>query len=200
MNRRAEATRERAQIVFALYLQMGPDRSLKRLQRQLQALGVHLSIATIKRYSDRFRWQDHLAELEASSQQRRQETGIEQVVAMQDRHAQLARAVQAAGGTALQRLIASDARLAGMRPADIARLLELGFRAERQALGEAADRKEIAVSILNLVTVEMVRLFREISEESDPEARAREFARGVDRFVDERLATLDVAKEAGDAR
>jgi len=109
---------------------------------------------------------------------------------MLERHAQVARAVQGAGGSALQKLMSSDRRLAEMRPTEIARLLDLGLRAERAASGETADRRDIAVSIWNVLTSEIVQLFKEINEDPDPDARARRFARAVDRIVDEHLDHL----------
>jgi hypothetical protein len=109
---------------------------------------------------------------------------------MYERHAQLARAMQGAGGSALQKLMSSDARLADMRAPEIARLLELGLKAERHAVGESTDRREIALTTWNVVTTEMVGLFSEVNAEPDAEARARLFAHGVDRVVDRYLSEL----------
>jgi hypothetical protein len=190
MNRRQEAARERADLAFALYQQMGHERNLVRLYRRLQMLGVNISLATAKRYSARYRWQDELARLEAEATQQQHERSIQQSLAMYDRHAQLARAVQGVGGSALQRLMASDGRVSGMKPGEIARLLELGLKAERQALCESSDRREVGLAVWNTVTSEVVGLFSEVNTETEPEARARLFARGLDRIVDKHLIQL----------
>lgn len=180
---------ERAQIAFGVYVQMRP-RSLQRLHEQLVAVGVPISLATLKRYSRDYRWQEQLAGLEAEASHDRHQASVTQLLAMQDRHAQLARAVQGAGGSALEKLLRSDQRLATMRPGEIARLLELGLRTERSAVGESADRRDIATAVWNSVATEMVGLFKQINEETDAVARARLFARGVDRIVDQHLEAL----------
>lgn len=186
---RRATTEERARIAFGLYVQLRP-RSLKQLHDQLAAVGVQLSVATLKRYSKIFHWQEQLAALERDAADRQHTDGIAQLLAMQDRQAHLARAVQGAGGSALQKLLHSDNRLAAMRPAEIARLLELGLRAERTAVGGASERRDIATAVWNSVTTQIVRLFREVNDEPDAQARARLFARGVDRIVDQHLAAL----------
>lgn len=86
-----------------------------------------------------------------------------------------------------------------MRPGEIARLLELGLRAERSAVAESTDRRDIAVAIWNSVTTEMVSLFGQVNEEEDTEARARLFARGVDRIADQHLEALEQDSEDGHA-
>lgn len=160
------------------------------VHEQLAAVGVHISLATLKRYSRDFRWQNQLAALEAEAAQNQQQQGVAQLLAMQQRHAQLARAAQGAGGSALQKLLQSAHRLATMRPGEIARLLELGLRAERSAVGESTDRRSIEVAVWNSVTTDVVSLFKEVNDEPEPEARARLFARGVDRIADQHLEAL----------
>src|SRR3990172_5273096 len=104
MGSKAETSRERAQIALALYFQKGPGRSLRKLHAQLRSLRVPISLATLKRYSVRFGWAQEIERLAAEARVHHQERGIEQVLAMNDRHAQLARALQGVGGSALQRL------------------------------------------------------------------------------------------------
>lgn len=70
MNRRQEAAGQRVEVAFALYHQLGPERSLKRLHRQLQSLDVPIGLATLRRYSQRFCWQSHIAELNAEAARR----------------------------------------------------------------------------------------------------------------------------------
>ncbi len=200
MNRRQESARDRAQIAFSLYYQMGHERSLRRLHLQLRSLGVQISLPTLKRYSVQFNWLGQIADLDAETHQRQRQHHIEDFLAMYERHAQLARAMQGAGGSALQKLMSSDARLAEMRAPEIARLLELGLKAERHAVGESTDRREIALTTWNVVTTEMVGLFSEVNAEPDPEARARLFAHGVDRVVDRYLSELTDEGELSDGR
>ncbi len=194
-NRREDRTRQRADIAFALYVQTEDRRSLRHLHSQLQALGVGIGLATLKRYSTKYNWRSRIADLEATAVQRQREHLIGDLLAMRDRHAQLGRALQGAGGSALRNLMASEPRLAKMKAADIARLVEAGLKAERSAVGDATDRREIALATWNAVTTEMVAMFNEINGEPDPEARARQSARGVDRVVDRYLA--EVSSDGG---
>ena len=112
---------------------------------------------------------------------------------MYKRHAQLARALQGAGGSALQQLLANAARLGGLKAGDIARLIESGLKAELRAVGASSDRREITLETWNDVVTSVVKLFTEINEEPDPDSRAARFALRIDRLVDERLA--EVAKK-----
>ncbi len=188
--RRNHTQAQRAEIAFALYHQLGPRRSLRRLHQQLQALGVRIGLATLKRYSARFDWQRSIAGLEAEAVHKQRERTLGDLLAMKERHAQLGRAMQGAGGSALRRLMNNEPRLAKMKAVDIARLVEVGLKAERSAVGESTDRREIGLATWNAVTTEMVELFNEVNTEPDTEARARLFAHGVDRVVDRHLAEL----------
>jgi hypothetical protein len=181
----------RSDLYLHAYYQLGATRSIRRLQAQLAASGIHTSIGTLKRLSVRFDWQARLAELDAEARNRQREQDVAGTMAMHDRHAQLGRAMQGAAGSALQRLLANDARLSGLKPSDIARLIELGLRAERSAVGVASDRRDIALEVCNDVVIIIARLFLEINEEPDARTRARLFARRLDRVIDERLAQYE---------
>jgi hypothetical protein len=191
MSPRSESASARAELSFHAYYQLGATRSLRRTQTELRAAGISLSLPTLKRYSAAFRWQERIAELDADARRRHREKSVESTTAMHDRHTQLGRAMQGAGGTALQRLLSNDARLAGLTPSDIARLVDLGLRTERSAVGVATDRREITLEVWNDVVVTVVRLFRDVNEEPDPRTRARLFARRLDRLADERLAAAN---------
>lgn len=188
---------ERARMAFSLYAQMGPGRSLSRLHQLLGSAGVRVSLVTLKRYSAKYRWQAEIAALNSVAREGERSAVVAELKAMNDRHGQLARALQGAGGSALQRLLASDARLTNLKPSDIARLIELGLKAERQALAEAADHHQIAVNVWNAVVGEVVQLFTAVNPEPDPDIRTRRFARSVDRLIDERLGELKTGSGNG---
>ncbi len=183
----SSAAERRADIVFALYYQLGAERSLTTLHLQLRALGVAIGLSTIKRYAVRFRWQERIAALEADESRQRNAQGLKAALAMNERHMQLARAVQGAGGSALQRLIQSDNRLAEMKPGEIARLLELGMKSERDSLGAATTRRDVASAVWDVLTQRVVALFIRINDLPDGDARARAFASGIDDIIDEHL-------------
>ncbi len=182
---------DRADILFGLYVELGPGRSLKQLHERLSTLGATVSLATLKRYSARFDWQARLAELAAESSERRREGAIERVSQVNERHLQLARALLGAGGTALQRLLGSEVRLASLKPNDIARLLDLGLRAERQTMILEVDRRQIDIAIWNDVLTNVVELFQTANDVEDPLERTSRFADGLDALVQDRFDSLD---------
>ncbi len=195
MERRGDQARERAELLFFVYHQRGSDRSMTRLHADLQTMGVRVSVATLKRYSARYGWQERIAALDAEAAQQHTQRSVEDLLAMNERHAQLGRAMQGAGGSALQRLLANDSRLAGLKPADIVRLVDLGLKAERRAVGASSDRREIATETWNDVLFSVAPLFTEINQQPDAGIRARLFARRLDRLVEVRLAQVS---EEGD--
>ena len=195
MNRRADSAQERAELLFFIYYQRGPSRSIKGLHADLKTMGVPISEATLKRYSARFKWQERIATLDAQARRQQDQRAVEGMLTMYERHTQLARALQGAAGTALQSLLTNDSRLTNLKPADIARLVDLGLRAERNAVGASSDRREITIEIWNDVVSSIVQVFAEVNQEPDPEVRAQRFALRVDRLVDARLAE---AGEKGD--
>jgi hypothetical protein len=150
-----------------------------------------MSLGTLKRYSTAYGWQSRIAEARSAAVTAKKQEAINAILAMQDRHSQLGRAMQGAGGAALQRLLSNDTRLAGLKPAEMARLIDLGLKAERSALGAATDRREIGLEIWNDVVVSVVALFERANGESEARVRARLFARGLDDLVTERLEGLE---------
>ena len=177
----------RADLLFALYVELGGERSLALLRDRLYALGVGTSLSTLKRYSSSFDWPRRVAEIEERAARRREGGHVKVALGLHERQAQIARALQGAGGAALQQLISDQARIRDLKPADIARLLELGMRAEREAAIGSTDRRRLAVAMANLVTEEVVALFERINSITDEGSRARAFAAGLDAVVDEHL-------------
>jgi hypothetical protein len=189
------AAAARADLFFHFYYQLGTKRNLRRLHSLLVESGVAVSLATLKRYSAQFHWQARSTELDAEVRRRQREQDVADNMAMHDRHAQLGRAMQGAAGSALQRLLSNDVRLAGLKPSEIARLIDIGLRAERSAVGVSTDRREIAIDAWNDVVVEVVQIFLDINEEPDQATRARRFSRRIDRLVDDRLAAYERSEQ-----
>lgn len=189
-NKHRESARLRADLAFDIYSRQTPRRSLNRLADQLRQLGAPIALATLKRYSSKHHWQDRLGELDAEAAKRRAEDTVEERIAMHERHAQLARALQSAGGTALQSLLGDATRITEMSPGEIVRLLEAGLKADTRATGASGDRRDIAIDVWNDVVVRVVQIFTDINEEPEPEARARLFARGIDALVSDRLSRV----------
>lgn len=191
MDRRKDSSRLRADLAFDLYSRQAPRRSLRRLSEELGQLSIPISLASLKRYSSKYGWQERLAELDAEAAKRRAEDTVEERIAMHERHAQLARALQSAGGTALQSLLGDAARMTEISPGEIVRLLEAGLKADTRATGASADRRDIAIEVWNDVVVRVVKIFTEINEEQEEAAaRARLFANAIDALVSDRLSRV----------
>lgn len=180
--------RQRADLLFAVLVQLGPEGSLELLHLHLRTMGISVSLSTLKRYSSQFAWQERLAEHAAKAANATNDRSLKSALAVHERHVQIARAVQGAGGKALQELLQDDARLEAMRPVDIARLIELGLKAERDALGHSRNRRDAALSLANLITERVVDLFTRVNEGAEPLARARAFALGLDAIIDAYLS------------
>src|SRR3974377_904094 len=94
-----ESSRQR--MVFALYIRMGPERSLAALARVLRndpaAVGLHRPPArsTLERWSTMHQWQDRLADLERQDRLRAAEAQVQALRDMNDRHRKEGLALQA---------------------------------------------------------------------------------------------------------
>ncbi len=158
-NRRRTAS-ERSDVVFHIYYELGPRRSLTKLRRRLREIDWSISLSTLKLYSSRGGWQQRIAGLDAEAGERRRESSVDAAVAMAERHAQLDRALQGAGGDALSRLLQDDARLSQMKYPEIARLLELGMRAAATAAPAAIQSTRATSRTKVKVTLGIRRVYR----------------------------------------
>ena len=175
--------KSRADSLFGLYYELGAERSLAKLRSRLRDLGIKIAASTLNRYSSRFGWQARVLEMDAKLQERRENTRIEAVLAMNRRQAQLGKGMQTVAAGGLRRLV--DMELDAHAVSALARD---GVKIERLALGEATSRAELAVQVVNAVVVGIVELFREVNALPDPKERIRRFAEGADQIIDAKLA------------
>lgn len=183
------SSRARADVLFVLYQQAGPARSLVGLHEQAAALGLNVSVSTLKRYSKQFGWQERLEAIDRAAAEHDDERAAEAVRLMNERQAQLGRSLQGVAATALQSYVRDRGQLDEVRPGEVARLAEAGTKLERLALGEATERQEVVVTVWNVVVRELVPLFASVNALSAPDERAAAFARGLDELVDQHLAS-----------
>jgi hypothetical protein len=179
----ATRTEERARFAFAVYSQLGPSRSLERLRDVLANGGVAIGIATLKRWSARYAWREHLDGLGHEADLRWRASGVRERVEMLERLGGLGRALQGAGGTALQRFMASPDRIDRVSARDITALIETGARLESGSVNEARTRAEIATEMANVLIVALVRIFDELNELQDADERRLRFAVSVDEAI-----------------
>jgi len=82
--------KEKADIYFILYVQMGPERSLSKLAEQVTGLGLKISAKTLKAYSSKYEWQRRVLEETAKLQDQAEKSIQQQVEKMNQQHAQIA--------------------------------------------------------------------------------------------------------------
>jgi hypothetical protein len=184
----------RATAWFALYYQLGAERSLGRLHSFLGELGVKVSVGTLENYSVRFGWHAKVAELNEKARQKTEEQTIDTVADMNLRHITLAKALSGVAAGALGNM---RGRLDQISGGEVARMLEVSQRIERLALGEVTDRREIIIGIVNVLVKAVVLLFMEVNHLPDEQERIDRFAVGLDEAVDRYL--VDATKVVDNA-
>jgi hypothetical protein len=184
----------RAALFFHCYYELGPNRSLRGLARDLNTAGIATSESTLKRYSKRYGWKVRIAELDADLRKRRRERSIQWRLDIEERHASLAREVQALGQAGLRRLLGSPERLERMTPAEITRLTNDGVSQERAAYG--ISQPDFAQEVWNDFIGEVAQVFLAVNPLPDERTRAARFASTVDALVDEKLGTPQVVGRA----
>lgn len=178
-------TETRQQAWFLVYYQMGVERSLENLRLLLGEIGVKVSSFTLESYSARFGWQAKIAEMDEKARQRTMERVLDTKVEMNLRHVTLARALGGVASAALMELRGNPKEISG---GEAARMLEIAQKMERLAVGEVTERREVVVSIINVLVKAVVALFMEVNALPDPQERIDRFAFGFDEAVDKYLA------------
>lgn len=183
----------RADVLFAAYVSAGrglAHYSLDAFRADLASAGVTVSLGTLKRYSAQDDWQARAA-LIWERQAAEEVPDLQRArLAMEARHARLAQALTGAGATALQELLSDRQRRDSMRPSEIARLLDLGVRVERNALHTATDLEAMVVETWNTVVASVSQLFEAVNGLPVADDRAACFANALDALVDLRLRDL----------
>lgn len=163
---------------------------MRALSRTLTSAGLRISTATLKRWSSRYDWRVRVVEFDREAAARTRDAALRDDVELRERHASLGRAAAGAAAKSLQHLLANDRRLTGMSAGDIARLLDLGLRVERDAVAVETDRVDVAVGVWNGAVREVVDLFIGTNSLPTPEARARRFGAGLDALAERHLTEI----------
>ncbi len=139
----ASSRQERA---FALYLALGPERSLGTLAAALRAdpgradLRRAPSLRTLEDWSARFRWQERIAEIERKARQEAERQHLEWVKQHRERLRQEGLLLQQRGIEWLK-----DKRTNDVTAHEAIRAIDAGFKLEALALGEATERISMEV-------------------------------------------------------
>jgi len=131
-----ETTRHRE--AFDLYWRLGAERSIERLRAELQTRGRAPTVRTLYAWSSTYHWQDRIAQLEQDAKRAEDETRVQEVRNMIDRHAKEALLLQQKGAEWIAAINGGGATA----EAAIRAIVE-GTRMERLARGEPTERKEV---------------------------------------------------------
>jgi hypothetical protein len=178
----------RREWLYPLYAQLSPPRSLRRLAEILRDAGMEISVRTLARYSKAGGWQARVRLDDARAAALPGESLVEAMRRIRDRHASIARGLQAAGSESLRRYVADEQRLGQARPAEIARLLDVGTRLERATFAPAHTVESTIAEIMSALVDYVPALFRQVNGLTDPNERAYRFITGYDSFADELFA------------
>ena len=73
-------------------------------------------------------------------------------------------------------------------------MMEKGIKLERLAEGEATDRHELTVQIVEPLVRQIVTLFQQVNVGDDATRRLRDFGLGADRIIEQSFGEQSVEK------
>jgi hypothetical protein len=189
--RRIKRVEEKAAILFLLYEQMGPTRSLEALADLCTKLALKAALRTLKGYSVKFNWQRQLLERSVKRREEQEQEVLNQVDKMNADHIRVHQGLMglAIAGINYYQELLERKRAAGQHqsinfaPADIVRMIRQAQIGERLARGQATSRSEIMVELIGTFVQEFALIFKQINLIVDPVEREREYIK----LFDERL-------------
>ena len=131
----------RQEHAFAIYLGIGPSRSLAELAAVLRSdprragLRCSPSLRTLEDWSTRYRWQDRIADIDRRAREQAEREHLEWVTQHRQRLRQQGQLLQQRGIKWLKNKGTDD-----VKAHEAIRAIELGFKLEALALGEATQR------------------------------------------------------------
>lgn len=114
---------------FCIYRDMGPDRSLAQVAKQLGK-----SQALMERWSTTYDWVKRATAWDAEQDRIARQAQVEEIVKMRKRHAKLACDMLAKAAAALEELPASE-----VKAADVSRMVDVASKLERLSRGDVGD-------------------------------------------------------------
>lgn len=175
----------RAESYFLVYYNMRPRRSLPELGRLLREMGVKITDATLMRYSSDYKWQQRVAELDATitDPEKGRELGV--VRDMNYRQARLGEAMQ---GIAAQ--VLSNVDHNNLDPMAATKMAKEGVLIERLALEKAASRSQTEAQIFEQVLSRVALLFQQINIIPDRDERQKRFDKGTEVIAQDSIPIL----------
>ena len=182
---RSQREKEKADILFILYLQMGAERSLRRLGNNVRMMGSKISDKTLMRYSMKYEWQRRVLEATAKQKEQVEKSIQQQVETMNLQHAQVAQGLMTlvvAGLKDYQEIIKQTGKLK-LEPKDLSNLFRAAQYGERLARGQATSRVEVWLDITQTVVREFGLIFLSVYNMEDRELMKAEFIRLSDEMI-----------------
>ena len=185
------AAHQRADNYFDIYMMLGEERSLTKLQDVLADGGLQVSLTTLKNYSSNFNWQLRLQTAHDTAMAQKAEETAKSVEGMNTRQANLGGLAQSLAGRNLRnsfmQMEANPEQIIWSH-ADIARMMTEGARLERLARGEGTSRSEARIQAYSVMVNQIVGVFAEVANIYDlPQQAIDEFVRRADVLVDNAL-------------
>ena len=185
-------TERRADAFFALYYELGPERSLEKLHKKVADLGLfNYSVKTLKRWSSDFKWQSRIAIVDATARDAEDKESAAKIARMNERQAGLGRSLQLIAQSGIKHFTdkCTDPATKTLKGIplpiqDITRLVDAGVKVERLASGEVTSRHEIVKDTVNAIVLKIGILFNEVNLIEDPEERSRVFSQKGDAIID----------------
>ena len=119
----------RAFEAFAIYRDMGPDRSLRKVVQTLDK-----NLTTIGDWSTKYEWVKRVAAWDAEQDRIARVQQLKEIKAMRNRHAGMAKAMIVKAGRALNRIPEDE-----IKASDISRMIEVASKLERISRGDVGD-------------------------------------------------------------
>ncbi len=178
---RADKMAARADVFFIIYFDMGPERSLDKLEEYVSNMGLKKSAKTFRRWSVQYDWQQRVVEESTRRHEQDLADAGKRRSEMMTRQAKIGRTMQTlavAGMLNLQDRMKSGRLDIDVR--DIANLAKHGAELERVASGEPTHKIEITTILYNVLIARIARIFKEANVLPTAEGREDLFATRVD--------------------
>jgi hypothetical protein len=187
-NGRHNAAKERAEGFFDIYLAMGDQRSLPKLQGILADGGLTITVNTLKNYSVNYDWQGRIVSATDKAQTLQANNHATTISEMNNRQARVGSAMLQIAGRGLVQV---NNNIDQLTPRDTGYLADIGVKLERLARGEATTRAAIEVEVLAPVIHNIVALFQQVNVYDDADRRKREFGVGADRIIEQAVDQVE---------
>jgi len=199
---RESRTKQKADIYFAMYYKLGPERSLLKLRESLSMLGLKRALNTFKNYSHKYDWQKRVTELDVKLKEKHESERIFQIEHMNRQQAVLGKNMRNLSSVGLQVLIDlfKKTDYIDLPVSDIVALAREGTKIERLAMGEATDRIEQYSFIYNVMALGIIDIFRDsLATARVPkpmrDSLTRVFFKGVDAYRREKMLQIETKKD-----